>query len=171
MDIDLLTQIAKSYDPITRTLRNVSRGPLIEITDDELRRVFQLNEASSYLEPIDFEMLKKVYDAQKDHLRNGPLRDFFAKIGGLTMVGPSIMEPFPMNFFNLRAKGMYWSLYQIFGEDAKNIMHTHYMLTMTQILNLSLVVAYDFAPYLAYVIHEGLMGINNANVDRHFGWY
>lgn len=63
MDIDLLTQIAKSYDPITRTVRNVNGGPLIKITDDELRRVFWLNETSSYLEPIDFKMIKNVYDA------------------------------------------------------------------------------------------------------------
>lgn len=36
MDIDLLTQIAKSYDPIARNVRNVNGGPLIETTDDEL---------------------------------------------------------------------------------------------------------------------------------------
>lgn len=50
-------------------------------------------------------------------------------------------------------------------------MPAHYMLMMAQILNPSLAVAYDFAPYLADVIHEGLIGINNAKVDRPFGWY
>lgn len=110
MDVDLLMQIAKNYDPVTRTVRNVNQGPLIEISDDEFKRVFRLCEASNYLEPIDFEMFKKVYDAQRDHLRSGPLKEFFAKIGGLTLVGPSTMEPFPMNLFTSRAKGIYWSL-------------------------------------------------------------
>lgn len=58
-----------------------------------------------------------------------------------------------------------------FGEDAENAMPAHYMLMMAQILNLSLAVAYDFAPYLVDVIHEGLIGINNAKVDRPFGRY
>lgn len=169
MDIDLLTQIAKNYDPITRIVRNISGGPLVEITANEVKRVFRLNEASSYLEPIDFEMLRKVYDAQKDHLRSGPMREFFAKIGGLTLVGPSTVEPFPMNLFTLRAKGIYWSLCQFFGEDLENVMPTHYMLMMTQILNSSIAVAYEFAPYLANVIHEGLIGINNAKGDGPFG--
>lgn len=30
---------------------------------------------------------------------------------------------------------------------------------------------YDFAPYLIDAIREGLIGINNAKVDRPFGWY
>lgn len=88
-------------------MRNVNGGSLIEINDDEFRKVFRLSEASNYLEPIDFDMLKKVYDAQKDHLRSGPLKEFISKIGGLTLVGPSTMEPFPLNFFTLRAKGIY----------------------------------------------------------------
>lgn len=44
-------------------------------------------------------------------------------------------------------------------------MPTHYMLVMAQILNVSLAVADDFAPYLTDAIHEGLIGINNAKVD------
>lgn len=171
MDIDLLTHIIKKYDPITRIVRNISGGPLIEITANEVRKVFQLSESSNHLEPIDFEMLKKVYNAQKDHLRCGPMRELFAKIGGLTLVGPSKVKPFPMNFFTLRAKGVYQSLCQFFGEDGENAMPTHYMLMMAQILNPSIAVAYEFAPYLANVIHEGLIGSNNAKVDRPFGQY
>lgn len=40
MDVDLLTQIAKNYDPITKTVRNINGGVLIEIKDDEFRRDF-----------------------------------------------------------------------------------------------------------------------------------
>lgn len=50
-------------------------------------------------------------------------------------------------------------------------MPTHYMLMMSQILNPSLAVTYDFAPYLIDAIHEGLIRINNAKVDRPFRWY
>lgn len=81
MDVDLLTQIANNYDSNTRTMRNVNGGSIIEITNEEFRRVFQLSEVSNYLEPINFEMLAKVYEAQTNHLRNGPLKEFFAKIG------------------------------------------------------------------------------------------
>lgn len=107
MDINLLTQIAKNYDPITKTVRNVNGRPLIEINDDKFRKVFWVSEVSNYLEPIDFEMLKKVYDAQRDHLRSGLLKELFSKIGGLTFVGTSTMETFPLNFFTLRAMGIY----------------------------------------------------------------
>lgn len=128
MDVDLLTQIANNYDPVAKCVRNVNGGSLIEINDDELRKVFKLGEVSNYLEPINFDTLAQVYNVQRDHLRSGPLKDFFVKIGGLTIVGPSTMEPFSLNIFTLRAKGMYWSLCHIFGEDAKTTMPTHYML-------------------------------------------
>lgn len=110
MDKDLLTLIAQNYDPIARCIRNVKGSALIEIKDDEFKSVYKLSEASNLLEPIDFESLAQVYDAQRDHLRSGPLKEFFVKIGGLTVVGPSTMEPFSLNLFNLRAKGMYWAL-------------------------------------------------------------
>lgn len=58
------------------------------------------------------------------------------------------MEPFSLNFFTLRAKGMYWAPCQIFGEDAKRNMPTYYMLMIAQILNPSLVITFDYAPYL-----------------------
>lgn len=91
-------------------MRNVNGGALREINDDEFKNIFKLNKASNLLEPIDFETWAQVYDVQKDHLRSGPLKEFFVKIGGLTVVGPSTMEPFSLNLFTLRAKGMYWSL-------------------------------------------------------------
>lgn len=96
------------------------------------------------------------------------MREFFAKIGGLILVGPSTIEPFPMNFFTLRVKGVYWSLCQIFGEDVENVMPTYYMLMMAQILSLSIAIAYEFAHNLANVIHEGLIGINISKEDRPF---
>lgn len=45
MDVDFFTQIAKNYDSITRIVRNVSGSPLIQVTADEIRRVFWLNES------------------------------------------------------------------------------------------------------------------------------
>lgn len=108
---------------------------------------------------------------QRDHLRSGPLKEFFVKIGGLTVVGPSTMEPFSLNLFTLRAKGMYWSLCQIFGEDAKTTMPTHYMLMIAHILNPSLAVTFDFTPYLTDAIHARLIGIKIVKVDIPFGSY
>lgn len=50
-------------------------------------------------------------------------------------------------------------------------MPTHYMLMIAQIFNPSLVVTFDYAPYITDAIHEGLIGIKNGKVDRPFGWY
>lgn len=110
MDVDLLTQSANNYDLVTRCVRNVNGGSLIEINDDESKRFFGLSEVSNYLEPINFETLAKVYEAQRDHLKSGLLKEFFVKIEELTIVGPSTMEPFSLKLFTFRAKGMYWSL-------------------------------------------------------------
>lgn len=40
MNVDLLTQIAKNCDPITKTVRNLNGGTLIEINDDEFWKSF-----------------------------------------------------------------------------------------------------------------------------------
>lgn len=42
---------------------------------------------------------------------------------------------------------------------------------ISQILNPSLVVTFDYASYITNAIHEGLVGIKNGKVDRPFGWY
>lgn len=93
------------------------------------------------------------------------------KIGGLTVVGPNTEEPFSLSLFTLRAKGVYWSLCQILGEDAKKNMPNHYMLMIAQILNPSLVVTFDYASFITDAIHGGLIGITNGKVDRPFAWY
>lgn len=108
---------------------------------------------------------------QRNHLRNGPLKEFFVKIGGLIVVGPNTEEPFSLNLFTFRAKGLYWSLCQILGEDAEANMPNHYMLMIAQILNPSLAVTFDYASFITDAIHEGLIGIKNGKVDRPFGWY
>lgn len=107
MDVDLLTQIAHNYDPLTKSVRDINRKTLIEVNDDEFKNIFGLNEVSNYLEPINFESLAQVYSAQRNHLRNGPLKEFFVKIGGMTVVGPNTMDPFSLNWFTLRAKGLF----------------------------------------------------------------
>lgn len=58
MDIDLLTLIAQNYDPVAKCIRNTKGSALIEINDDEFRKVFKLSEVSNYLEPINFETLE-----------------------------------------------------------------------------------------------------------------
>lgn len=115
MDMDLLTQIAHNYDLVTRRIRDINGKALIEINNEEFRSAFGLNEFTNFLEPINFKSLAQVYSAQRNHLRNWPLKEFFVKIGGLTVVGPYTEEPFSLNLFTLRAKGMYWSLFQILG--------------------------------------------------------
>lgn len=119
MDMDLLTQIAHNYDPVTRSIRDINGKALIEINNEEFRSAFGLNEFTNFLEPINFKSLAQIYSAQRNHLRNGPLMEFFVKIGGLIVVGPNTEEPFSLNLFTLRAKGMYWSLCQILGEDVE----------------------------------------------------
>lgn len=106
-DVDLLTKIAHNYDPISRSVKDISGKTLIEINDEEFRNAFGLSEYTDFLEPIDFKSLAQVYSVQRNHLRNGPLKEFFVKIGGLTVVGPNTEEPFSLNLFTLRAKGLY----------------------------------------------------------------
>lgn len=62
MDVDLLTQIAYNYHPITKSVRDVNGKTLIEINDEEFRNVFGLGEFSNYLEPINFKSLAQVYN-------------------------------------------------------------------------------------------------------------
>lgn len=81
------------------------------------------------------------------------------------------MDPFSLNLFTLREKELYWSLCQIFGEDAEVNMPTHYMLMIAQILNPSLAVTFDYAPYITHTIHESLIAIKNGKVNKPFGWY
>lgn len=57
MDVDLLALIAQNYDPMERCIRNIKRSVLIEMNEDEFKKVFKLNESSNLLEPIDFELL------------------------------------------------------------------------------------------------------------------
>lgn len=73
-----------------------------------------------------------------------------------------------MDYFNLREKGVYWSLCQVFGEDAQEEMPVNYMFMMAQIIHPYLVVTFYFFPFLVDLIHEGLIGIQRAKVDRLF---
>lgn len=171
MDTDLLTQMALNYDPVTRCIRDINGKTLVEINAEEFRTTFGLNEFTNFLEPINFTSLAQVYSAQRIHLRNGPLKELFLKIGGLAVVGPNTQEPFSLSMFTLRAKGMYWALCQVLREDAEANMPNHYLLMIVQILNPSLAITFDYASFIADAIHGGLIGIKNGKVDRPFGWY
>lgn len=171
MDIDLLTQIALNYDLVTRSIRDVNGKTLVEINAEEFRIAFGFNEFTNFLEPINFTSLAQIYGAQRSHLRNGPLKEFSVKIGGLTVVGPNTQEPFSLSMFTLRDKGMYWALCQVLGEDAEANMPNHYLLMIAQILNPSLAITFDYASFIGDAIHGGLIGIKNGKVDRPFGWY
>lgn len=83
---------------------------MISILAEEIRRVFRLSKPTSVLERIDFDELRKFYNAQMHYLRSHPLKEFYNKIRGLIIIGPSTQEPFKVDYFNLRAKGVYWSL-------------------------------------------------------------
>lgn len=57
MDMDLLTQIAHNYDPVTRSIRDINGKTLIEINNEEFRNAFGLNEFTNFLQPINFKSL------------------------------------------------------------------------------------------------------------------
>jgi hypothetical protein len=57
MDVDLLTIVAKRYDPILWTVKNHSGDHFFKITIEEIREVFILNPNISLHEKIDLDDL------------------------------------------------------------------------------------------------------------------
>jgi hypothetical protein len=46
MDMDLLIQIAKNYDPVTRVVRYIGGNCIVSIAVDEIHKVFGLGRLS-----------------------------------------------------------------------------------------------------------------------------
>lgn len=171
LDVDLMIQIAKSYDPITREVRDVKGQLLIKLSAEEIRKVFRLSEPSGSLENIDFEELRQVYDAQRNYFRGKLLKDLCTKIGKMVVMGQNTQEPFKIDYFDGRAKGAYWSLCQVFGEDVSEKMPIHLMSMVIQILHAHVSITFDFAPFIAELIHNVLVKIKKNEDDRPFCWY
>ena len=57
------------------------------------------------------------------------------------------------------------------GDDKEKEIPIHYMFMMVQILHPHLAIIFYFALYLADLIHEGLIGIQEKKVTRPFTWY
>lgn len=130
MDAELLIQIAKCYNPVTKCVKDINGKDLISITDDEIREVFSLNDPSIGLEKIDFTEFTEIYEAQRDYLRAGPLRQFLDEIGSMCVVSSSTPEPFRLDLFSKRLQEVYKSLTLILGHDEETHMPVPYMFMM-----------------------------------------
>ena len=62
-DSDLLTNMAKKYDPITRIVKNHVGDNLFRVSPTLIREVFKLNPNHVIYEKIDMEELQAIYDA------------------------------------------------------------------------------------------------------------
>ena len=63
MDDDLLTMLAKTYDPMLWVVKKHARVKLFRITIEVIREVFELNPNLSLHEKIDLDDLQSRYDA------------------------------------------------------------------------------------------------------------
>lgn len=68
MDVDLLTMMAKRYDPVLQIVKNHSRDNLFKFAAEEIREVFMLNPNTVLHEKIDFDDLQVRYDVQRVYL-------------------------------------------------------------------------------------------------------
>ena len=73
-DSDLLSDMAKKYDHITRIVKNHARDNLFRVLPTLISKVFMLNPNHAVCEPIDMDDLQETYDAQSVYLRAGPLQ-------------------------------------------------------------------------------------------------
>ena len=117
VDIDLLMDMAKRYDPITRVLINYIGEWLFSMSTQVIREVFMLNSNIALLEKIDLGKFKSMYEAQKIYLHVGPIQENFVRIGGLFLVTSSTPKPLMKIFFNPRAQALYFSLYRVLGVE------------------------------------------------------
>lgn len=141
---------------------------MIKIPADEIMTVFRLSESSNDLEQIDFEELREVYNAKGNYFKNIPIKDLCTKVGKIVVMGPSTQEPFKIDYFDMRERSAYWALCQVFGEDVEERMPVHLMCMMVQILHSHLAVNFDYAPFIAKLIHNGSIGIQKRKVDKPF---
>lgn len=116
-DSDLLVDLAKKYDPITRWIKNHAGVNLFRVFPKLIRDVFNLNPNHDVHETIDIGDLQARYNAQRNYLKRGPLQEHAAKVGTYSMITTSTPEPLLKRHFNTRAQALYVSLCNIFGVD------------------------------------------------------
>ena len=171
MDYDLLEAIAKKYDQAIRVIRRTDGMPLISISPEEIREVFQLEPLSDYHVPINLVELENEYKAKKDEIRKGALRAHIGTIGALPVITAASREPFKKSLFTSRAVEIYRTLCRVIGEDEQDSMPIGLMYMMVQIASFGVDVIFYFASYLAEEIHTGLVGIAKGKVEKTFGHY
>lgn len=133
-DDDLLVDMAKKYDPITRVVKNHIGYNLCRVSPELIREVFKLNPNHAIHEKIDMEDLQARYDAKKLYLRGGTLQQHFVKIGSFPLVTQNTHEPLLKKYFNPREQALYFSLYKIFGMDKQDHIQGSIILIMVQTL-------------------------------------
>ena len=72
-DSDLLVDLAKKYDQITRIMKNYVGDNLFRVSPKLIHEVFNLNPNHVVHKIIDMDDLQARYDAQREYLRGGPL--------------------------------------------------------------------------------------------------
>ena len=116
-DSDLLTNLAKKYDPIMGWVKNHARVNIFRVSPKLIREVFNLNPNHVVHEVIDIDDIQARYATQRIYLRIGPLQEHAAKIGTLFVITRSTLEPLMKRHYNLKAQALYFSLWNFFGMD------------------------------------------------------
>lgn len=170
LDSDLLANLGKKYDHITRVVKNYVGDNLFRFCYQFISEVFNLNPNHDVHDLIDMEDLQERYDVQRVYVRAGSLQQHFSRIGKLTLVTSTALELLMRKYFNLRAQYLYFTLCKIFGMYEEEYIHDSIVLIIAQTLQFGMSSILDFATFLAQEIPNGLVGISQGKVKRPFCW-
>ena len=121
VDIDLLVDMAKRYDLVTRMVRNYIGERLFIVSAQVIREAFIIISNIALFEKVNLGKFKSMHEAQSIYLHVGLLWEHFVRIGGLWLVTFSTLEPPIKKFFNPRAQALYFSLCKLL--DIEEIEH------------------------------------------------
>ena len=158
-DSDLLTILAKRYDPITNWVKNNSGVNIFKVFAELIREVFILNPNHALHEKIDMGEIQEKYEAQATYLRIGSLQEHATKIGTLSIITANTPEPLFRRHFHTRTQALYFSLCKIFGMDETMQISGSFVFIMAQTLQFGMSTILDYGTFLAQEIHNGLVGI------------
>ena len=82
-------------------------------------------------------------------MKRGPLQEHTAKVGTLSVITTSTLEPLLKRHFNTRAQALYVSLCKIFGVDEVEQIPGSIILIMAQTVQFGMSTILDFATFLA----------------------